>query len=462
MAESTVGKWHVNGEGKPGVCKAAKGGCPFRNTDGGTGLGHFDTKQEAEAAYASYAAAMAKMNGTSSLSKKSTTGGATGDTVEATPRTIGGWKDKLKRDASAKTSSTCMIKAGDLQRFSESGFIDPATTGVHAIYGVPITSANIGRKYLTYTNTNGAVNKLPLDENIQITLMEPSEGAHGAMRSLLRVNEIDEETSREKSDAVSALGNKINADLAAGEINDSAIKQYNEAQARLDYFWDVRDRLNVGMTPEQAKLDATAAAIDEYQKAEAGDYGYENDDLMALRARAGAAMNDIFRDWELSEDADWSISADDEREFEEDLSLLNSKAAYSQAKTGGEAGEGFLNGAALDPRKVKALSKANWELAAIRKINEHRTEDMAEGEKLTMFESAKDYVFANGVHSYSPYDRSTSTIANAHEDGAVDAKMAIASLVFFYAVRSKKTASQKAQIASGFAALHARWNRIMP
>lgn len=78
----------MNGNGEPGVCKATKGGCPFRNTDGGTGLGHFDTKQEAEAAYAGYAAAMAKMNGTNSLSKKSTTGDTTGDTVEATPRTI--------------------------------------------------------------------------------------------------------------------------------------------------------------------------------------------------------------------------------------------------------------------------------------------------------------------------------------------------------------------------------------
>ena len=39
MAESTAGKWHVNGNGEPGVCKATKGGCPFRNTDGGTGLG---------------------------------------------------------------------------------------------------------------------------------------------------------------------------------------------------------------------------------------------------------------------------------------------------------------------------------------------------------------------------------------------------------------------------------------
>lgn len=373
MAESTAGKWHVNGDGKPGVCKAAKGGCPFSDTDGGTGLGHFDTKQEAEAAYSGYAAAMAKMNGTSSLSKKSTTGAA----AEAAPRTIGGWQDKLKRDAFAKTT----------------------------------------------------------------------EEAHGAMRSLSRVNEIDGETSREKGDAVSALGDKINADIASGKINDFDIKQYNEAQARLDYFWDVRDRLNVGMTPEQAKLDATATAIDKYQKAEAGESGYEDADPMALRARAGVAMNDVFRDWELNEDADWSISADDEREFEEDLSLLNSKAAYSQAKTGGDADGGFLNGSALDPRAVKALSKANWELAAIREINEHRTEHLEEGQKLTMFESAKDYVFANGVHSYNPYDRSTSTITNAHEDGAVDARMAIASLVFYYAASSKKSAKQEAQLA---------------
>ena len=64
--ESTEGKWHVNGDGVPGVCKAKKGNCPFEST----GLGHFDTKKEAEAAYAGYAAAMAKMNGTSRLSKK--------------------------------------------------------------------------------------------------------------------------------------------------------------------------------------------------------------------------------------------------------------------------------------------------------------------------------------------------------------------------------------------------------
>ena len=378
MAESTAGKWHVNGDGVPDVCRAKKGNCPF----GSTGLGHFDTKQEAEAAYAGYAAAMAKMNGTSSLSKKTTTGDAAGDTVEAMPRTIGEWQDKLKRDASAKTSS-----------------------------------------------------------------MEPTAEARVAMRSLRRVNKIDAETSRKRCDAVSALGDKISADLAAGRINDSDIQQYNEDKARLNYLWDVRDRLNVGMTPEQAKLDAAAAAIDEYQKAEAGDSEYEDADLMALKACAGVAMDDVFQDWELNEDMDWSISADDEREFEEDLSQISVNAVYSKEKTGGDAYEGFLNGFALDPRAVKALSKANWELAAIHRINERRTEHMEEGQKRTMFEAAKDYVFANGVHSYNPYNRSTSTIANAMEDGEVEAKMAIASLVFSYGASFKKSAQQEAQIA---------------
>ena len=372
--ESTEGKWHVNGDGEPGVCRATKGNCPF----GSTGLGHFDTKKEAEAAYAGYAAAMAKMNGTGKLSKKTTTG----DTVEAAPRTIGEWKDKLKRDASAKTSS-----------------------------------------------------------------MEPTAEARAAMRSLRRVNRIDDETRRKICDSVSRLGDKINADLAAGRINDSDIKQYNEGQARLGYFWDVRDRLDAGMTPEQAKLDAAAAAIDEYQKAEAGDSEYEDADPMALKARAGVAMDDVFQDWELNEDVDWSISADDERKFEEDLSLLNSKAAHSKEKMGSDADKGLLNDFALDPRAVKELSKANWELAAIRRINERRTEHMEDGQKRTMFEAAKGYVFANGVHSYNPYNRSTSTIANAMEDGAVDAKMAIAALVFSYATRSKKSAQQEAQIA---------------
>lgn len=366
----------------PDVCRAKKGNCPFRSTDGGTGLGHFDTKKEAEAAYADYAAAMAKTNGTGSLSKKTTTGDAAADTVEAAPRTIGEWQDKLKRNAAAKTSS-----------------------------------------------------------------MEPTAEAKVAMRSLRRVNRIDDETRRKRCDAVSRLGDKINADLAAGRINDDDIKQYNESQARLDYFWDVRDRLEVGMTPEQAKLDAASAAIDEYLKAEAGDSEYEDADPMALKARAGVAMDDVSQDWELSEDADWSISADDERKFEEDLSQISRKAAYSKEKTGGAAYEGFLTGSALDPRAVKELSKANWELAAVSRINERRTEHMEEGQKLTMFEAARDYVFANGVHSYNPYARSTSTIANAMEDGAVDAKMAIAALVFSYSTRSKKSAQQEAQIA---------------
>ena len=78
--ESTGGKWHVNLKtGESGVCKAKKGNCPF----GSTGLGHFDTKKEAEAAYAGYAAAMTKMNGTGRLSKK----GASSKTAVAAPAT---------------------------------------------------------------------------------------------------------------------------------------------------------------------------------------------------------------------------------------------------------------------------------------------------------------------------------------------------------------------------------------
>lgn len=63
---------------------------------------------------------------------------------------------------------------------------------------------------------------------------------------------------------------------------------------------------------------------------------------------------------------------------------------------------------------------------------------MEEGQQRSMFESAKDYVFANGVSTYDPYDRGTSTIINAREDGVVDATMNIAALVFRYAAEAKK------------------------
>lgn len=29
MAESTAGRWHVNGAGEPGVCSATRGGVPI-------------------------------------------------------------------------------------------------------------------------------------------------------------------------------------------------------------------------------------------------------------------------------------------------------------------------------------------------------------------------------------------------------------------------------------------------
>ena len=80
MAGSTAGRWHVNLKtGESGPCRAAKGNCPFRSVaDGGIGLGHFDTRREAEAAYEGYAVAMAMADGSGVLSKK-----ASSDTAES-------------------------------------------------------------------------------------------------------------------------------------------------------------------------------------------------------------------------------------------------------------------------------------------------------------------------------------------------------------------------------------------
>ena len=83
MAGSKAGRrWHVNLKtGQSGPCRAANGNCPFRSVaDGGIGLGHFDTRREAEAAYEGYAVAMAMADGSPVrvLSKK-----AASDTAES-------------------------------------------------------------------------------------------------------------------------------------------------------------------------------------------------------------------------------------------------------------------------------------------------------------------------------------------------------------------------------------------
>lgn len=82
MAGSKAGRWHVNlNTGQVGMCAATKGGCPFKSVaDGGIGLGHFDTRREAEAAYEGYAVAMAMADGSPVrvLSKK-----AASDTAES-------------------------------------------------------------------------------------------------------------------------------------------------------------------------------------------------------------------------------------------------------------------------------------------------------------------------------------------------------------------------------------------
>lgn len=453
MAESTAGKWHVNGEGKPGVCEAVKGGCPFRNTDGGTGLGHFSTEAEAVAAYAGYASALAKANGTDRLSKKTTTGDGA---ASAAPKTIKGWQDKLKKDATAMASSTYVIKAEDLRSFSNSGFIDPRTTGVREIFGVPIASANLGRKYLTYTNTNGAVDKIPLDNNISITRTESTDEANDAIRRLHRVNEIADESDVQKRKFVRGLANDVYAGLVKGSIDEHEVLRYNEARAKLDYFTGVKDRIEAGDTPEQAKLNAAADAINKCLKApgsssvdgadpigaHAGRYSElapedrAGADPMGARAVAAAAMRDIYRDYDLSRDADWSIGADAEQDFEEDLRIISDRAiVYQQAN---RVSTDVLSGSSVDPRSVQALARANAEQAAIERIYKHRADGMEEGQRRSMFESAKDYVFANGVSTYDPYDRGTSTIINAREDGVVDATMNIAALVFSYAARAKK------------------------
>lgn len=56
----TAGQSHVNAEGEAGVCHAEHGGCPYRGTDGGDGLGHSTTKAETEAACQGDASALAK------------------------------------------------------------------------------------------------------------------------------------------------------------------------------------------------------------------------------------------------------------------------------------------------------------------------------------------------------------------------------------------------------------------
>lgn len=432
MAESTAGRWHVNGEGKPGVCEAVKGSCPFRNTDGGTGLGHFSTEAEAAAAYAGHASALAKANGTDRLSKKTTTGDGA---ASAAPKTLQGWQDKLKKDATAVASSTYVIKAGDLRSFSKSGFIDPRTTGVREIFGVPIVSANLGRKYLTYTNTNGAVDRIPLDNNIQITRMEPTEETNDAIRRLHRLNKIANESDVQKRKFVRGLANDVYVSLVKGSIDEHEVLRYNEARAKLDYFTGVKDRIEVGDTPEQAKLNAAADAINKCLKAP-GSSSVDGADPMGARAVAAAAMRDIYRDYDLSRDADWSISADAEQDFEEDLRIISDRAiVYQQVN---RAATDVLAGSSVDPHSVQALARANAERAAIERIYKHREDGMEEGQQRSMFESAKDYVFANGVSTYDPYDRGTSTIINAREDGVVDATMNIAALVFRYAARAKK------------------------
>lgn len=423
-------RYHIGFDGYPHKCRAeTEESCPL--VKAGTVHGSYaEVKKAAEAR----AGSLANTNGAGSSLRKTSTEDGAADAAGAAPKTLQGWQDKLKKDATTMTSSTYMLKAGDLQSFSKSGFIDPRTTGVKEIFGVPIVSANLGRKYLTYTNTNGAVDRIPLDNNIQITRAEPTEEANDAMRRLLRVNKIADESGAQKRKFVNGLADNVYAGLVKGRIDDHDVLEYNEAKAKLDYFTSVKDRIEAGDTPEQAKLNAAADAIDKCLKAQSSSSG-AGAGAVSARAVAAAAMRDIYRDYDLSRDADWSIGADAEQDFEEDLHIISDRATVYQVSN--RAVADVLAGSSVDPHAVQALARANAEQSAIERIYKHR-EYVEEGQQLSIFESAKDYVFANGVSTYDPYDRSTSTIINAREDGVVDATMNIAALVFWYASEAKK------------------------
>lgn len=440
MVESTAVKWHVNLEtGQSGVCRAGKRPCRFRSiADGGIGLGHFDNKREALAAYEGYAMAMAKANGGGTLSKAKKT--AAGDTAakaaETAPKTISDWQNKLKAAASVKMVRDRTVNEQALRRLSNNGFIDPAKSDIQRINGVDYAAANIGKKYLTVTNTNGAVDKYPLDKGVTISRPEPTDAASTAMSRLRRINEIEAETSRERHMEVSGLADGVLASVKDGKIDSSAIMQYNEATAKLGYFDSVKSRIEAGDTPEQAKLNAAANAIDKYRQA-VGSGSHE--DKLALKAVASAAMQDIREDYDLREDAQWTISSDAERKFEEELDNIGSRNGAAQAVAHRAMTMDLTNVRFVDAADVQRLARARAIQNATSQIKGKFLSDMIRenGKKPTMFEAARAYVLSNGV-SFDPYNRSTSTISNAREDGLVDARMEIASLVFKYASKAKR------------------------
>lgn len=368
--------------------------------------------------------------------KKTAAGNTAAKTAETAHKTIHDWQNKLKDAASEKMVRSHTVNEQALRRLSNNGFIDPAKSDIQRIDGVDYAAANIGKKYLTVTNTNGAVDKIPLDKGVMITRLEPTDAANTAMSRLRRINEIAAETSRERHMEVSDLADGVLANVNDGKIDSSAIMQYNEATAKLGYFDSVKSRIEAGDTPEQAKLNAAANAIDKYRQAV--DSG-SHEDKLALKAVASAAMQDIREDYDLREDAQWTISSDTARKFEEELDNIGSRNGAAQAVAHRAMTMDLTNVRIVDAADVQRLARARAIQNATSQIRGKFLSDMIRenGKKPTMFEAARAYVLSNGV-SFDPYNRSTSTISNAGEDGLVDARMEIASLVFKYASKAKR------------------------
>lgn len=193
--------------------------------------------------------------------------------------------------------------------------------------------------------------------------------------------------------------------------------QYNEATAKLGYFDSVKNRIEAGDTPEQAKLNAAANAIDKYRQAV--DSG-SHEDKLALKAVASAAMQDIREDYDLREDAQWTISSDDERKFEEELDNIGGRNGAAQAAVHRAMTMDLTSVRLVDAADAQRMARARAIQNATSQISGKFLNDMIreDGKKPTMFEAARAYVLSNDV-LFDPYNRSTSTISNAKEDGVV-------------------------------------------
>lgn len=145
--------------------------------------------------------------------KKTAAGNTAVKAAETAPKTISDWQNRLKAAASVKMVRNHTVNEQALRRLSNNGFIDPAKSDIQRINGVDYAAANIGKKYLTVTNTNGAVDKYPLDKGVTISRPEQTDAANTAMSRLRRINEIEAETSLERRMEISGLADGVLASV---------------------------------------------------------------------------------------------------------------------------------------------------------------------------------------------------------------------------------------------------------